>query len=371
MDDKIDENLIPVERLQHGFESCLILTELLLESSEVLLKSNNYPTSIALSILALEESAKLELLHKKIMISEAIKEKEWKKITNDSEAHIKKLVRPVMEEHSSMKSIDKESYEKMQEIRSDLGLADIPSFDDLTSIDDSQFDYYRILNKIKQDCIYLDWNVSDWFSFFYLPIEKQQAYANSRLIFTKQIILDLAMRNRLFQLSFKSENKKLENEIVVYRNEISEINKIIKSKKFEEYQNLTKDLLKQYASLRLRRYNVVDRDEKEITFTLDDIHELPDIFFELYIGTGILPEKILTLRKNDIDLDKNTIASDFDGCEVCHKQKESDLTKWENHFLTNEHFGIVYAYFKSKFKLKDSDPALIKLKNIISARRSK
>src|SRR5439155_16808714 len=137
---------------------------------------------IALSILALEESAKLELIHKKIMMSEPIREKEWKKITNDSEAHIKKLVKPVRDENSAMKLLGKESYEKLQKLSSRLGFGNMPSFDDVTSIDDSHFDYYRTLNKIKKDCIYLDWNVSDWFSFFYLPIKKQRAFANSRLI---------------------------------------------------------------------------------------------------------------------------------------------------------------------------------------------
>lgn len=305
------------------------------------------------------------------MISEPIKEKEWKKITNDSEAHIKKLVKPVRDENNAMKLLGKDSYEKLQKFSSRLGFGNMPSFDDITSIDDSHFSYYRILNKIKQDCIYLDWNASDWFSFFYLPIKKQQAFANCRLIYTKRIILSLIIRNRLHQLlNSASGSKKLKKEILFYRQEIFKIEKIIKSKKFERYANDGTDLLKQYDSLRLKQY-VIEQDDEKLTFTLNHIHTLPDMFFELYVMTGMLPEKILTLKKQDIDLEKHAIASDFDGCEVCQKQRESDLSIWRNHFLTNEHLENIYLCFKSKFKLKSKDPALVKLKNIISARRSK
>jgi len=78
---KRDKNLIPVEALEEGFEACRLLTELMLKSSETLLDSNQFSSPITLSILALEESTKLELIHiKKIMTSQPIKEGEWEKL---------------------------------------------------------------------------------------------------------------------------------------------------------------------------------------------------------------------------------------------------------------------------------------------------
>ena len=312
-----------MDALSEGFEGCRLSVEMMLKSSETLLNSNNYSLSIFLSILAMEESTKLELIHKRMMTSDPIKKKEWKSISSYPEAHLNKLVTPVRDEKDSLLSMGKETYEKMKKIGTDSGIGELPDFDEIDSSDNINLSYYKMLNSIKKDCLYLDWNDNHWFSFFYLPEDKQKAFAKFRLNHTKQIVFNIILRNRLFLLTINQDSKKnqlrFSAEFELYKKLMRGVQENLISKNFEKDIDIANNLLKDYARLRMKKY-VIDSDEGELVFSSKDIEELPDMFYQLYLMTGILPQKVLILKKQDIDLEKGTIASDFNGCEVCKIQ---------------------------------------------------
>lgn len=273
-----DKILIPVEAFLEGFEGCRISIEMMLNSSETLLDSNNYPLSIALSILALEESTKLELIHKKMMTSEPIMEKEWRKISGSRDAHLNKLVTPVKDERDLWLSLGKETYEKMKKISNEL-VGELPDFDAISSSGDSDLSYYEMLNSIKKDCLYLDWNDNHWFSFFYLSEEKQKAFANFRLNHTKQIVFNIILRNRVFLLTIQQNSNKNQlrysEEFKLYKKLMSDIQENLNSKDFAKYVDIVNNLLKDYTDLRMKKY-IIGSDEDKIVFSAKDIEELPE-----------------------------------------------------------------------------------------------
>ena len=88
----MDEILIPPEKLKDGFEKQSEQIELLLESSEILLKNEKYSHSLSFSILAHEEVAKLRTIRQHLLQNKGITRKEWIDLTKGG-SHKEKLIK--------------------------------------------------------------------------------------------------------------------------------------------------------------------------------------------------------------------------------------------------------------------------------------
>ena len=147
---KNDVILIPSEKLQHGFDLCREQMELLIDSAEILHNSKKYPILLALSVLAREESAKLELINMHIGTPFGISKREWDSVTKGF-VHENKLVNPVKFAQYYAKRVGKDMFEKVQEWGKNQGYEPASAnYEDFMSVTEEHLKRLASLNVIKK-----------------------------------------------------------------------------------------------------------------------------------------------------------------------------------------------------------------------------
>lgn len=161
MEDK-DEILIPPEKLQQAFDESRKQIEILLSSSKLLHGNYKYSTSIALSILALEEIAKLQEIQTHIDQKKGFTKKEWNSLKGGAGVHLRKLQGPLENAKKNIEKLGPHGYEQGKIQLRSLGynVSDF-SYENAIKIADSAMENLAKLNLVKQNCLYLDWKNGD------------------------------------------------------------------------------------------------------------------------------------------------------------------------------------------------------------------
>jgi len=190
---------IPTSKLKVGLEKCKKQIQMLLDTSDALIKIEKYPSSISFIILALEEFEKLRAINQHIENNTPISKHEWNNLTK----HLYKLTTPYKEATKTTKKFSPEKLNDMLSFRKKLGFEE--------GFDNHYFDerqnqlVIKLLKKynlIKQDCFYLNFKNNDWFSIFENNTKKEQRAIAYALRFQVKIMF----YHTLFALHYTSIN---------------------------------------------------------------------------------------------------------------------------------------------------------------------
>lgn len=253
-----NEIIIPLDRLQEGHSKCAKHIELLIDSCDVLLSSRKYPTTIALSILALEESAKLELIQNHLIHNVGISKKEWDSVTSYG-SHSKKLKNPVREEVEAFKRVGKEIVDHVGEWNEYLFGFPTPSYEDYQSITEKHYEYFGKLNFVKQDCLYMKWDNSKWKTFSIFSENQQKALAFYRVVHTKLVYYESMINNRFFQITKDidvtlktvpqthiSKHKKQFDELNIFRDKLIKTHELEQTKNYKNASTIVGSMMREY-----------------------------------------------------------------------------------------------------------------------------
>ena len=188
--------LIPAKNLEEGFQKGIKHIESLLEASQILFDSKKYPSSLSLSILALEEVTKLRMIRNSFLEKKGITNQEWFNLKKGG-SHKDKLTRPSEERKKHLHEMGEERFEGARTLKKMIG-------DPLAVLSYSQMkkgsEGYSImgkLDKVKQDCFYLDWKNSKWSSAsIKLSKNQMEAMAHISLEITKWFLNQTILYSR-------------------------------------------------------------------------------------------------------------------------------------------------------------------------------
>lgn len=176
--------LIPKEKLVEGFEKCREQVVRLLYDSKTLYDSNNFISSIVLSILAHEEIGKLNLIRLHINANSDISEEEWKNNTKPG-SHTYKGSAFYGIALEGLKKMGETRYNQVvEEERKNGSTQKFLSYRELLKREANIRKHLNTLNEIKKACLYLDWKNSDWF-------EISEIYSSHELQLLSNHLLDL------------------------------------------------------------------------------------------------------------------------------------------------------------------------------------
>lgn len=163
-----------------------------IHASEILYRSQNYIESIPLSILAIEESYKIDVFKKQLKLKQGISKDRWKKISRTDAAHRIKLAGIYTEAKAEIKdTMSKETYDKFAAIHERLYGKKAKPYEVAARPDGIGGDRLEALNEVKKDCFYVDWDDtrSDWVSFHLLTsVDEQKAIATIELHMAKMML---------------------------------------------------------------------------------------------------------------------------------------------------------------------------------------
>src|SRR5690606_15280768 len=98
----------------------------------------------------------------------------WERISKGDIAHRHKLVGSYIDEKAKLRNeIGKAKYEQIEKVRKELGFETIP-YEKAIKQDGVGEERLAILNEIKKQSLYLNWNNSDWTTFFDSTNEVEQ-----------------------------------------------------------------------------------------------------------------------------------------------------------------------------------------------------
>lgn len=159
------DDFIPLKKLHEGFTKCQDHVSLLLEGSKLLYDYKKYSLSMPLSILALEECAKLSLFSKKVYGGKGISHEEWKSLTKGG-SHSTKLTKPLKDSRDELSEKGEQAYEIVASRQKNIGsIINFPPLDKMLSAYEKEENLIENLNKIKKLCLYVDWKEGNWESF--------------------------------------------------------------------------------------------------------------------------------------------------------------------------------------------------------------
>lgn len=239
---KNDVILIPVEKLQQGFDLCRKQMEMLIESSQILYDSKKYPLSIALSILAREESAKLQLIDMYISAGHGISKKQWDYLTRGY-VHERKLKDPVKFSVDFAKWQGEKRYKQVQKWGKNHGLGELPAdYDDFMKVGEKDYARLLSLNEIKKDCFYLDWRDSSWKIFLDKSEEDLEALSLVELTGMKYLMYGFIISN----LRIKKKDEMLQKELDAFKEKFDNIDDFMKTKQFHVKAKKAWSIYEQY-----------------------------------------------------------------------------------------------------------------------------
>lgn len=152
---------ITLEKISDGYRKCKRHIESLLNSSLILYDTGQHTTSLALSILAREEFAKLLVLQDHLKNKTEITCDEWNKLTKntkESTAHRFRLTLPAKQTRENVQTFTREKFEAMEKERNQMGLSSGMPYEVAMALTQEFEKGYEKLDSVKQECLYLGWN---------------------------------------------------------------------------------------------------------------------------------------------------------------------------------------------------------------------
>lgn len=149
---------IPVKKLHEGFNECQHKVYDLLKSSQILFDAGQFVESLALSILAIEETTKLSIIFDHIKEKKIIGAEKWDEITVKPGMHKIKLTKIHKELKERIQGMSDEKFENLPRIKA---TQKNPSRVKAISQLQMSEEIYAVLAKIKNECFYVGWN-ADW-----------------------------------------------------------------------------------------------------------------------------------------------------------------------------------------------------------------
>lgn len=151
---------ISIEKLHEGIEKGMVQSKLLLDSSKILLDKKKFVTSISLSILSKEESAKVLTFRDFLKKNKPIDSTAWKELTN----HKIKSALPFLRAWKNLRKMSEKDRRKVQEAFQNDGIDQINWSDLDQSFNIKYVQLLESLDFLKQDCQFINWINDDWFS---------------------------------------------------------------------------------------------------------------------------------------------------------------------------------------------------------------
>ena len=232
---------IPFENLQEGFEISKRQIELLLESSNILSSENKFSIALTLTILAREELSKLDLIENCIDKRINLSKKEWMKITKYG-SHKEKLQGLIKNAKKRVEESGPEVYKWTQDNIEKFGYGEIKNnYEDAVKIDPSISANLGIMNFIKQDSWYLDWNWenSSWKILTKMFDKKQiESMAYITLIGTEFLFYTFIFINRHSRFLMGESSTTLQKERDHYKLKSDEMKNIMYSSMFKRKKSV-------------------------------------------------------------------------------------------------------------------------------------
>jgi len=206
----MSESFIPNEKLLDGFLKEIKHIEQLLEASKQLHESKFYGVSIAISILAFEELPKLRLIETRLRESQPIKKQEWLSIVKGG-SHNLKLVKLFEDSRQQVISMGEEHHTRVQKLHEKLGDPSFPSYQKILTDSKKGAIRLRNLNKIKQDCLYLNWKNSEWLTFSQTYSLLEQELVSEVLIIQNHLLFfDIILEYKIPSVSINEKSIKFQ-----------------------------------------------------------------------------------------------------------------------------------------------------------------
>lgn len=181
---------IPTKKIKQGRERSSKHIESLLKSSQILYDNKQYEQSLALSILAREELAKLLIIQNHLKNNTVIIYEEWKKLTKgtrESTAHKIRLTLAQKTAREDVQKLTTEQYEAIQTQRERLGVErSTVTYEAAMSLDDGYDKIYEQFDQLKQECFYLGWDGNFFTLSTRLDPNELQGLAYTHLMIMKQ-----------------------------------------------------------------------------------------------------------------------------------------------------------------------------------------
>jgi len=178
-----DKIIIPVIDLENSRKQTISHIETLLKSAQNSIKKKDYAIATGISVLALEEVTKLSILNERIKSKKPVYENDWKALSK----HLTKLRMPFKKMSTQLK--DKSTFAKLKTV---MGKKASDMIDTLamfaTSEEGGVLKTLSNLDKLKQDCFYINQRDSKMFSISTsLSSKEQKLLANWMLNFAKMM----------------------------------------------------------------------------------------------------------------------------------------------------------------------------------------
>ena len=238
---------IPLSKLEDGFRKGIVHIQKMIDSSIILHKSEHHSMSIAISILAHEELAKLRDMVVHIRDQKPIIWKEWKEISGGG-SHKAKLEKLYDDALNDVLQMGPAHHEKVREFNRKIGgngITDFPKRADM----ERQISLLTNLNYIKKECIYLDWKGGDWITFEINTTTHERA-ALAEVLYVQNLLTFLTV-----QLEYKYPTVSLDErsfKFKAYKNEpmrkqLAVIENYTKMKTFAEKNQTATSVIKKYS----------------------------------------------------------------------------------------------------------------------------
>jgi len=239
--------MIPVEKLQQGFDEARKQIELLLNASDILYEKNQFGISIALSILAREEFAKFTLIQSHISIKKAISEEEWKSISKGF-SHGTKLKGPITNAKKATREQGPKIYKWVQENIEKFGYGTLArDYEEAVKIDPVIIKNLELLNEIKKDSLYLDWIDSEWYNLSKIFKNQLKSFAYISKVGTRFLLQSGVFINCQGRILDGEKSKSLIKERVEFHRKSEDLRKLMHSHGFQKKKMVAHSIFKIYS----------------------------------------------------------------------------------------------------------------------------
>lgn len=165
---KTETYLINEKETKEGYRRILKIIHRLLSDSELCKKQGRFATSVALSILTLEENAKADFFRRKTNDGLGVTKKEWEKLTrNKGKSHNFKLHWHLDNKEKSIEKWNQNDINALNAVNARLGL--YKNSTGKKELESEIVLFKKIIpkfNAIKQSCFYTTWSKDEKWKYF-------------------------------------------------------------------------------------------------------------------------------------------------------------------------------------------------------------
>jgi len=244
----MSERFIPNEKLLDGFLKGIEHIDQLLKSCVKLNESKNYSISIAMSVLAFEELTKLRLIETRLRGNKPIKKQEWISITKGG-SHTLKQVKMLDDSMQEVVKMGEGHHKKVQELDKKLGHPIPPSIPEMLKEYEKWKHKMKNLNKIKQDCLYLNWKNSGWSTFAQeYSLKEQEALSEVLFVQNHLLLFDLILEYKFPSVPLNEKSIKFQQyrDDPIRKKQV-EIHKKSQSNDFKKKISVAKSIIENYS----------------------------------------------------------------------------------------------------------------------------